>query len=215
MGVHFGRNYANKLRELQTNTERNEIGFLSLFKALEEYKQEDEYVAKISWVITLLLIIFELTPILIKSILPMGNYDERIGYLVLKGRLKMRFGLEQFMNKNPISGVLIPQNTIYDNHISGETINNYMSNNTNEVENTTSKAGNSKSNLSGNKISDWIKKYSENIQSKIVDLAINATFAVAVAMLMSLIWQKPFPEIGAIATFLAQSYLIANDKNQA
>lgn len=105
--------YEIKLAELSETESLKPFGFVSMYDALQMYKKNDS-IENISLAITLLLLLFELTPVLIKFSTQRGNYDERIESLIIQGRVRNQNELETFITSTPLTNIQIPK-THFDN----------------------------------------------------------------------------------------------------
>ncbi len=107
------RFYEDKFTELSELEKGKPIGFISMYDALEGYKR-NENIKKISIAITLLLLLFELTPVLIKFTTHRGTYDERIESLIIQGRIRNQNELETFIISTKLTNIPIPK-TYFNN----------------------------------------------------------------------------------------------------
>lgn len=102
------RLYESKFAELAEIENAKAFGFISMYDALQLYKKNDN-IRKISMAITLLLLLFELTPVLVKFTTQRGNYDERMESLIIQGRIRNQTELESFVLSNPLQNTEMPQ----------------------------------------------------------------------------------------------------------
>lgn len=105
--------YEYKFTELSELEKEKPMGFISMYDALEDYKN-NENIKKISIAITVLLLLFELTPVLIKFTTQRGTYDERIESLIIQGRIRNQNELESFIATTKLSNTPIPK-TYFNN----------------------------------------------------------------------------------------------------
>lgn len=166
------------------------IGFISLYDALDLYKRENPTANKISIAITLLLLLFELTPVLVKFTLQRGNYDERIEAREIKGRIKMRKKLETFTKTKNLENIEIPNPVISATPIKNKENTQY------------SPESQGKSN-----IWDTIKDYSKG---KLIDVVL----AIFMGFILATFYDGiNIPTFGGLVTYLMNSYLIPKSDN--
>lgn len=89
----------NNIREEKL---KNDFSFLSLYTALEKMKKNDK-VKGICQSITLLILFFEITPVLIKFTLPRGAYDEKVEFMEINSRINIRKSLDQLISANQVT----------------------------------------------------------------------------------------------------------------
>jgi len=102
---------ADKLkRSLIEQATREQLDFLSLYRALQQYKEADDDVEGIANAIFWLLLIFEITPIIIKFTLSKGIYDDHINAMIIEAQLKIKYNLSKVIASYPsINHMSIPK----------------------------------------------------------------------------------------------------------
>lgn len=126
------KKFEEEKAKIRREAEEENFGFLSLYTALERYKASDKDVRNISYAITALLLLFELTPVLIKFTLPRGVYDEQIEAMEVTARISIRKRLEEYITNNPLKNTPIPNFATNPNsqpkedESLGETIGNFF-----------------------------------------------------------------------------------------